>query len=268
MNTLKNVFYGIIVGITNLIPGISAGTTIILLGIYDNISIYKGIKKTIYILNLSIGILIGWILFSKLLTFLFSNHYIITIYFFIGLVLFSLPKFTQKMLVNNIHLPKVLIGISIIFIIGILKNIFTLPTNTIEITTLSITIIIDLFIIGFTTGFITIIPGVSGSMFLMIIGKYYTYQTYLSNFSFKLNVIIPIIFMIIGIIIGSYLSYYITNIFLSKHKESTLNIILGLIIGSILIMIPICTYNLKTIVNTITGLYLSFILYKCFIKQS
>lgn len=257
-----NIFKGILIGITNLIPGISAGTCIILLKIFDTYNNLKDskIKQIIFSTELIIGIFIGWIIFSKILDFLFSNYYIITIYFFIGLVLFSLPIFIKdKINHKKLNINQIILGIIFMIIILIIKNITNQTTNIPNLDIININVILDLFLIGIISGFITIIPGISGSMFLLILGKYYTYQTYLANLSFKTTIIIPIIFMILGLLFGSYISFKITNFLLNKYNLITINIIIGLIIGSIIILIPITSYNIYTILHTFIGLVFSFI---------
>lgn len=262
-----NILKGILIGITNLIPGISAGTCIILLKIFDTYNNLKTnkLKQFSFVFKIFLGIFIGWIIFSKILDYLFSNYYIMTIYFFIGLVLFTLPIFIRdKINFNKLNTKYILLGVILIIIIGIIKNIITTNSNIPNLDDINFFIIIDMFIIGLISGFITIIPGISGSMFLLIFGKYYTYQSYLANFSFKVTIIIPIIFMVTGLIIGSFISFKLTNFLLTKYNFFTLNIIIGFIIGSIIILIPITSYNLSTIFHSIIGLISSFIIIKLY----
>ena len=257
-----NILKGILIGITNIIPGISAGTTITLLGIYNTINTNTKSKNITLIIKLFTGILIGWKIFSKLLEYLFTNHYYTTIYFFISLIIFCLPPFIKSNLNYKEVKPfYIIIGIIIILLLGIFRN-NTYTTSNI-LFNLNLNIIKDMILIGFISGFITIIPGISGSMVLLIINKYNLYQTYLARISFDYNILIPVLIMIIFMIIGGLISYRITNFFLNKYNVLSYNIIIGLILGSIIILIPI-KYSIVTIFNSILGIFLGYLVFKTY----
>ena len=108
-----------------------------------------------------------------------------------------------------------------------------------------------MIIIGAVSGATMIMPGVSGSMVLLILGEYYLFKSYLANVtSFSLDVIMPLGFMAIGIAVGIVVSAKLCSYFTKTHKAGFL--ILGLIVASSLVLIPFdVSYNLSLVVTSI-----------------
>ena len=98
-----------------------------------------------------------------------------------------------------------------------------------------------------------LMPGVSGSMVLLIIGQYYLFKSYLANVTtFQLNVLIPLCFIGIGVLIGIALSAKVCDYFIKHYKAGFLSFILGLIIASSLVLIPFdATYDVFIIVTSL-----------------
>ena len=94
-----------ILGVANVIPGVSGGTMAVVFNIYDRLIsvITLNVKKIVsewkFILPLVAGIVLGVILFSKVITFLFQNYPVQTNWFFIGIILGSIPMILKRMLV-------------------------------------------------------------------------------------------------------------------------------------------------------------------------
>ncbi|WP_051824022.1 undecaprenyl phosphate translocase family protein [Clostridium sulfidigenes] len=102
---MENIFVilkGMVIGVSNVIPGVSGGTMAVVLGIYDKLisavnSFFKDWKKNIFFLGeIAIGAGLGIILFSKLITNLLTNHPEPTNFFFIGLILGSFPMLYKR----------------------------------------------------------------------------------------------------------------------------------------------------------------------------
>ena len=89
-------------------------------------------------------------------------------------------------------------------------------------------------------GFITILPGISGSMVMMILGPYYLYKSFLAKLNFhNLIYILPLGLYLIGDLIGIYLGSLFANKMLSKHRNEFVSTILGMMFTSTIILIPI-----------------------------
>lgn len=103
MEFLKLILKGIVLGVANVIPGVSGGTMAVVFNVYDRIIdlISPDLKKIFrswkFWLPLAAGMGIGIIVFSKVITALLGRHPIPTTYFFIGLILGSIPLIVRKM---------------------------------------------------------------------------------------------------------------------------------------------------------------------------
>jgi putative membrane protein len=264
---LKNVLGGILVGAANIIPGVSGGTILVILNLFDklmesisnlfkkNISLKERLENFKFIFQVGIGLIIGLVLFAKILEFLFTNFSNQTLCLFAGIILFSIPMVKKQELKGNINWIYFIIGI---LIIGLL--VFFSPEKTDTVVsldellskTINIQYIFILIIIGMIGGATMLFPGVSGSMVLLILGYYYLYTSYVSNVtSFEIKVLIPLIFIAIGVILGIIISAKITTYLLKKYSNQTVSLILGLIFMSGICIIPLTGYNASSLVISI-----------------
>ncbi|MGI6329883.1 MAG: DUF368 domain-containing protein [Bacilli bacterium] len=260
---LKNILTGVAIGIANIIPGVSGGTIIVLFGLFDKIifaisDILK--RKTLsrkenllFLGQILFGILIGLITFANIIDYFFINWPTQTIYTFIGLILFSIPSIIKKEMPNKkVSYPFFIIGALIIIGLSIMS-----PDQTNIIITnfplITLPFLFKLTIIGMIGGIAVILPGVSGAMILLILGQYHLYKSYIANVaSFKLNIIIPILFIGSGILLGIILSSKIIKWALTNYRKETISFILGLIIMSSIVLIPLkITYTLPLIISSL-----------------
>lgn len=194
---IKNIFGGILIGIANIIPGVSGGTIMVLLGLFDQtmeaisnvfklkISFQDRMKNFLFLLQIVIGVAIGLVVFAKVLDFLFSHFEHQTLFLFAGLIIFSLPMLKKQELKNSkVSIPFFIIGI---FIIGLLaffspeKKEVVVPLSDLLSKNLDFAYILILIIMGAISGASMLFPGISGSMVLLVLGYYYLYKSYVSN---------------------------------------------------------------------------------------
>lgn len=255
MQFLYNFIKGIFIGIGAILPGISSGVICIVLGIYEKIldsilNFFKDAKKnTKFLLPLVFGGICGAILFSNILVYLFNNIPIPTKSLFIGLLLgsiFLLYKSEINTSYNEFKKKKIssylsfflcfLIGISLIYI----ENHFVVSNEYIQ----NEYNFLFLVLSGFFMSMGIIIPGVSSTVILMLIG---VYNTYISAVSIvNMNVIFP---MIIGVIIGSIILMKIIKILLDKFHLQTISGIIGFSLGSIFILYPTYHFDLISFIS-------------------
>ena len=115
---------------------------------------------------------------------------------------------------------------------------------------------IPLFIIcGFIDGFITVIPGISGSMIMMILGPYYLYKSISANVLTHPIYLIPLLFYFLGDFSGIALGAKFTTKFINKFHNISNSLILGFIVASLFIIIPLSE------VISIQGFMVFFIAY-------
>lgn len=279
---IKNFIGGMAVGIANIIPGVSGGTIMVLLGIFDklmesisnlfkiNIPFKERIESLKFIIQIGIGLVIGLVGFAKILDILFQHFSNQTLCLFSGLIVFSIPMVKKTELKGSINWLWFIIGIAIISIL-----VFLNPGETNTIVTLddllniniNFNYILILIIVGAISGATMLFPGISGSMVLLVIGYYYTYKSYVSNVtSFEPKVLIPLIFIAIGVILGIIGSAKLTNFLLKKYNNKTMSLILGLILMSGICIIPVSDYTIYNIIPSIICFILGAVLVTTFDK--
>ena len=265
---IKNFLGGILIGIANIIPGVSGGTIIVILGLFDKvmeaisnifkvkISFKERMNSLLFILQIGLGVGIGLVGFAKVLEFLFVKFEMQTLYLFAGLILASIPMLKKQEMDNTkFNWLFFVLGILLIGIIAFLNpgesgNIVEL--ETLLNTNLTLVYLLSLVLIGAIAGATMIFPGISGSMVLLVIGKYHLFKGYVANVTtFKLPILIPLVFIALGVGLGVILSAKLTNYLLKNHKRNTMSFIIGLIIMSSIIILPLKGY---TLINTITSI--------------
>ena len=267
--SLKPLFGGIAVGIANIIPGVSGGTMLVIFDLFEKLTnsindIFKKNTDTrkqsiIFVLKVLIGIAIGLVGFAKILGYTLNHMEAETIFFFVGLILFSVPIIIRNEMKNQkFNIIFFLIGILLIVILEYLniKGITGKAGSVIGI--IHYITLIGLGIIG---GASMILPGISGSMVMLVLGKYEMVRGYIDKItSLDINIYIKLAVFAIGVLLGIVLSAKILSSLLKKHKGNTISLILGFVIASALIL-PL---NLETPIKFTTektcGLLVSFIL--------
>lgn len=231
---LKEVFFGFLVGLGKIIPGVSGAMIAISLGIYKKLidCVTEPLKNIKYIITIGIGFLIAVVFGSKLIMYFMNNHFFFTMMFFIGLIGGGIPQVLLKSFAKKIDIKCILISI-ITFLIIILLTVLKGES------TVSIINYPFLILIGFIEAFTMIIPGISGTAVLMIIGYYNIVMNFLNNL-FNLSKIIDTIkFAIpfgIGLLIGVYIVSKFVKYLMEKHEKIFFSAILGFVVASVLVL--------------------------------
>ena len=235
------MFKGILIGIGMLLPGVSGGVLAVILGIYDKViysinNFKRDVKGNIrFLLPLIIGIIIGAVISAKVLKFVFDRYYVEACYTFMGLVLGCIPY-----LVKDVKKKESInyVALIITFIISIIMSILSINGNSIN-TFNESTGLIYFFLAGvlFITG--KVIPGISSSFLLMMIGMYDYFLILLSNpfIIFDRN-IFEIVFLLLGIISGGLILIKLMGILLKRYYSLTYSVIIGFVIGSVITIYP------------------------------
>lgn len=266
---LKELIAGISVGIANAIPGVSGGTMLVISGVFEKMttSVSNVLSKNkkdqkeaiIFLLKLGLGVAIGIIVFAKLLNSILFRHIPTqTIFWFMGMVAFSVPVFLRReMKAQKLNWIPFILGLAVIAVISY----FAPPKTSIELDQLpniDILHLCTMILIGLIGGFGMIIPGVSGSMILLIIGKYYLFTTYIAKITtFRFDVILSLGFIVIGILIGIVTSSKLCKYLFKVAPKQTNSFILGLILASAIALFPINTLSLDII--SIITYFIAFI---------
>lgn len=277
---IKNLIGGIAVGVANIIPGVSGGTIMVLLGIFDkltesisnlfkiNISFKERLNSLKFLLQVGVGVVIGLVCFAKVLDILFANFSNQTLCLFAGLIIFSLPMVKKQELKGKINWLYFIIGLLIIGLLVFFSPAETdtvVPLDELLSKNINFSYIIILIIVGAISGATMLFPGVSGSMVLLVLGYYYLYKSYVSNVtSFEPKVLIALIFIALGVILGIILSAKLTNYLLKKYNDQTISLILGLVLMSGICIIPLTGYTTSILISSIICFIIGAILVTLF----
>ena len=260
---IKIILKGFVLGIANIIPGVSGGTLAITLGIYEKlietISHFRTkIKENFkFLLFLVIGIGISLLIFSNVVSFLLDKYPFATILFFIGIILGGVPKLFKK--VENTFNVSNLIILLITFSIVILMTFLGTNSNNISLDDLNVLKVIALFISGAIASASMLLPGISGSFVLMLIGYYEPIVNSikeLTRFHNLFHNVVILSAMGLGIIVGIICAAKLIEWLLKKYEVKTYYGIIGFVIASIIsIFITALSYNTK-IIEIIIGILL------------
>ena len=252
---LKHILYGMIIGVANIIPGVSGGTMAVILNVYDEIiegvsNITKDIKKSItFLLPIGIGAGIGIILFSKIIEYCLATIPSITNMAFVGLIIGSIPMIGKKM-ANRRMKPSIVI--SFLLTLGIMIAMMIMKpddSGVTLITSLTVSNFLILFGASAVAAAAMIIPGISGSFIMLILGTYTSVLTAIS--SFNIPVLIPVA---LGCAVGILLCAKIIEKLFKSFPTQTYAGILGFMIGSVFIILPPMSWNTDMMIGVLVGI--------------
>lgn len=239
---------GIVLGVAFVIPGVSGGTLAVLLGIYEELieaasNFYKNMvnfkKYFMYLLPIGLGIIFSVAVFAKLIKFGLDKAPIITILIFLGMIIGGIPALVRNVKGTKINLKDMtLMLVGLIIVISML--IFHKSNSNVVLTNMSITGYITLFLVGAIAAVTMVVPGISGSFTLMLIGYYEPVLNLVNDItSFKnlgSNLILMGTFML-GVFIGIIFISKLIEWCLKHYKRETYYAIIGFVLSSIISVI-------------------------------
>lgn len=213
-----------------------AGVFLVIFGLYEKLldsilNFFKNVKKNLkFLLPIILGGVIGVLVVSKILNFFLVEYPLQTKTIFIGLILGTMPNLFKSIKEKPNFKKKhyILLVISLIIGLGLMYLEEIMPdigNNNYN--------LIYLVISGMIMSIGIVVPGVSSTILLMLLGVYNIYLYSLANIYFP--VLIP---MGIGLLIGGFICMIITKKLLEKYASQTLCIILGFSLGSIFVLVP------------------------------
>lgn len=265
MNFIKYVFFGIVMGIANVIPGVSGGTMAIVLNFYDllmesitlNLRIIK--KNLYFIVPLAIGLVVSVVGVSKIMKYLFNFFPTQTFSGFIGIVLASLPLIFAKAKSNKKIDNVSWFAFAITLLIMIVLSFYSVSKEgaTIKYTSLNLESFIYCVLAMTIATATMIIPGISGSLMLLIMGMYGTVYTVAIG-SFNIPLLIP---CTLGGVIGLFGGAKLITVLFKKFEQLTYMGIAGLLVGSLIELYKnsnIFSTDLITIMTSFLSLIIMF----------
>ena len=242
---------GIAMGAADVVPGVSGGTIAFISGIYQelidsintiDLSLLKTLKKegikaawkqanASFLLALIIGIGISILTFSKIITHLLATQPILVWSFFFGLIIASILLIWKQ--ISNwkpVTIVALLIGIVLTYYITIARPVSSPDSYP------------YLFLSGFVAIIAMILPGISGAFILLLMGSYETVMSTINQFregfsqlngEILLNALTKLGVFAIGAIIGLKTFSKILHWMFDHHKNTTLALLVGFMIGSL-----------------------------------
>ena len=265
---------GMIIGVANIIPGVSGGTLMITLGLYEEIisaisHFFKNWKKNLkFIIPLVIGMGLSILLLSKVIKICLGKYPFPTTFFFFGLVLGGIPllwyraKASKKRISNWIVF---FITFAIVLTFAFLKA----GEFAVNLSSLTPITYIALFIVGMISAATMVVPGISGSLVLMLLGYYEPINNTISNLTnFSLlghNLLILVPFGL-GIVVGIVLIAKLIEYLLKRYPVKTYYGVLGFVLASLVaILKPVFVITpgvIEVIIAVILVIIGSLIAYK------
>ena len=266
MNLFKDILRGVVIGIANAIPGVSGGTMMVSMGIYDKLiysvtHLFKQPVKSIKtLLPYFIGMAIGIVGLAFAIVAMFEHIPFQTCMLFIGLILGGVPILTG-------HLKGVRFNLShaVVFLIFfgsiILLQIFGGQGSDVALTVTPISLF-KLVLVGIVAAATMVIPGVSGSMMLMTMGYYYPVIGSVKDFitalvAFDAQKIIHICMILIpfgiGVVVGIFAVAKLIEMLMDKYEALTYCGIMGLVVASPVVILMSAPLAGMSVVTVLTG---------------
>ena len=249
MNFIANCFKGVAIGAGAIIPGVSSGVICVILGIYEKLldavlNIFKNFKENIkFLLPIGIGGVIGVVLFGNILKYLFYAYPTQISFLFIGLVLGSVPALLKQAEERGKFKLRYILYLLATFAIGV--GMVVLERNMVVTSSTEFSYLY-LVLAGIYMSVGVIIPGVSSTVILMLLGVYSAYLTSVAELYFP--ILIPIG---LGLCIGSIVCMKLIKFLLDKFYMQTFYSIIGFTIGSVFVLYPGITFDMTGLISAL-----------------
>ena len=229
-----NALKGSLIGAANTIPGVSGGTIAVITRLYDElIASVSGFfrtgwkKNTAFLVPVIMGVVAGIVLFASVVDFFLVSYPAQTAFFFMGLILGSVPflmKVTLRERFRFVYTLPFVIAFGVLIVMTVMGR----PPATEPITRLTLATGAMVFLAGAVSSATMIIPGVSGSFVLLLIGMYSTFIRSVRDLNLAiLAVLVP------GFIVGIVAVSKGINFLLKRYHGLTYWAIIGLVLGSV-----------------------------------
>lgn len=243
---LKKFLQGIVIGVANIIPGVSGGTMMVAMGIYDKLihsitHLRKEFKESLrFLIPIFVGVGVALVIVARILEFCFEMFPIQTNLLFCGLIVGSLPFICTHVKGKKVK-PGMIAAFLVFFAIVVAMALLGETEGAAADVSFSLINVIKLFGVGVIAAATMVVPGVSGSMMLMILGYYNTILECINDTVDALtafdmgrimdNMLVLIPFGI-GVVIGIFLIAKIIEFIFERAETHAYWAIVGLIVAS------------------------------------
>ncbi|MDE7361727.1 MAG: DUF368 domain-containing protein [Oscillospiraceae bacterium] len=239
---LKYFLCGVVFGTANVIPGVSGGTMLVVFGIFDRLTdAISGIKKIFrnfwFLFTFALGAGAGIILSAFIISSMFESFGVQTNMFFIGLILGGIPLIyrlgTAEKSVRPLCAVPFIIAMAVVIGLTLLEKLDVFKLAPDVVTGFDIVVSLKLVVCAAIAAVTMIIPGISGSFVMMLLGVYETIIGAIKDLNFF--VIIP---FAIGAVIGIIGGAKLISMLIEKNKLMVYSALTGLVIGSVYAILP------------------------------
>lgn len=259
MDIIRIFLIGLVIGMANVIPGVSGSTMAVVFNIYDKFvnAITLNVKKLVqnrrFVVPIVCGMALGVLIFSKLITVLYDNFPVQTNYFFTGLILGSLPMLfvfmTKTPKGEKLSLKRTLLivlfatlGLLAILIFSSFEGkVDAADTISKELPAWTFPLAVKIFVAGILGAVAMIIPGISGSLLMLMMGVYPIVMKSIPSLFSPDTFFHALILLLpngIGVLIGLLCGAWIVKTLLKIAPNLTYAVIFGLLVGSAIHLCP------------------------------
>lgn len=249
MNTLKIITSGLAVGGAMTVPGVSGGSAAMVIGIYDRLvramsRCFSDPRENLpLLLKFGAGAAAGMLLIARLISFLLTTPAELPLRFlFLGAVAGGVPMIFRSAGVKRLtgsNAALILSGAVAVLLLALL------PEGLFEPGQVGIVSIILQLFGGVLLAAALVLPGISASHFLYILGIYDTVMERLSQLD-----VLALLPMAVGAAAGMFLTARVLEALIESHRTGTFLVIIGFMLGSLRELIP----EVSSAVSWITGL--------------
>lgn len=261
-NKIILMLKGAVFGVANVIPGVSGGTIALTMGVYEDFissisNFFNKPKKSLkFLLPFGIGAALSILLMSKLISFCLDKFPFPTTLFFVGLILGGVPMLTKKVRKKKVKTTNIVLAaltFSIVMIMFFMKS----GNNFVNLESPNLLMYLILGIVGMIAAATMIIPGVSGSFVLMLLGFYEPIVNTVGDLTTFSNLVHNLLILVpfgLGVVLGMILIAKLIEYLFKKYEISTYYAILGFVIASIITLIIGAISTKLALVHILIGL--------------
>ena len=265
----KNVLKGMLIGIANIIPGVSGGTMAVSMGIYDRLIScishpFKDFKNNVlFLIPIALGMGLALVASAFGIDYLFEMFPLQTNLLFIGLILGSLPAIYEKVKCVTMRIGHILAAL---LFFGLVVAMAMLNGANGSYVQLEVTFIslLKLFLIGVIASATMVIPGVSGSMMLLLLGYYNPILDTIKEFfkaviAFDMEGLFTTMILLvpfgIGVLVGMVVIAKAIEVIFARFPLYAYWAIIGLLFASPIAILLVGTFKEITVTNVIAGIF-------------
>lgn len=247
MTFLVQFFRGFCMALADSVPGVSGGTVAFLLGFYDSFinsvddlltgNMEKKKAAFFFLLKLGIGWVVGFISAMLVLASVFESHIYAISSLFIGFIIFAIPVVVMEeketLLADKISALFIPVGIAVVSAITYFNS-GVGGGSGINLEHLTLRTGIYVFLAGVITISAMVLPGISGSTLLLIMGLYLPIVAAIKEILHLDFAAFPTVFTFgCGVLVGVFSVVKVIRKALECFRAQTLYLIVGLMMGSI-----------------------------------